>query len=145
MPGTEVRVGSREHAQEGLLRGPGMFLGYADPFHSAYDGKVKAIAVSGHERAEALPNVPTFKEAGVDMEEESTWFAFFAPKGTPPDVIQKVNRDVARVIALPDVKERGVTLGYRFVGGSPETLGTFLKAEIAKWAEVAKSADLGPR
>jgi tripartite-type tricarboxylate transporter receptor subunit TctC len=108
-------------------------------------GKVRALAVSGHARAEALPDVPTFKEAGVAMEEESTWFAFFAPKGTPKDIVAKVNRDVARVLTLPDVKERAVTLGYRFVGGSPDALGAFLKSEIAKWAAVAKDADLGAR
>jgi tripartite-type tricarboxylate transporter receptor subunit TctC len=108
-------------------------------------GKMRALAVSGHARAEALPDVPTFKEGGVAVEEEATWFAFFAPKGTPKDVILKVNRDVARVLTLPDVKERAVTLGYRFVGGSPEELGIFLKAEIAKWAVVAKEAELVPR
>jgi tripartite-type tricarboxylate transporter receptor subunit TctC len=108
-------------------------------------GKMRALAVSGHARAEALPDVPTFKEGGVAVEEEATWFAFFAPKGTPKDVILKVNRDVARILTLPDVKERAVTLGYRFVGGSPEELGTFLKAEIAKWAVVAKEAELVPR
>ena len=66
----------------------------------------------------------------------------FAPKGTPKDIIVKVNRDIERVLALPDVKEKGVTLGYRFVGGPPEKLGEFLKSEIAKWAEVAKRADM---
>ena len=108
-------------------------------------GKVRALAVSGHERAQALPQVPTFKEQGVAMEEESTWFAFFAPKGASREVITKVNRDVARILALPDIKARGVTLGYRFIGGSPENLAAFLKAEIAKWAEVAKSANLATR
>jgi len=108
-------------------------------------GKVRALAVSGHARSPALPEVPTFKEQGVAMEEESTWFAFFAPKGTPRDIVDKVNRDVARVLAQPDVKTRGVTLGYRFIGGSPGELATFLKAETAKWAEVAKRADLAAR
>lgn len=108
-------------------------------------GKVRALAVSGHARAEALPGVPTFKEQGVAMEEEASWFAFFAPKGAPREVVAKVNRDVARILALPDVKARGATLGYRFIGGSPETLAAFLKAEIAKWAEVAKTANLAPR
>jgi tripartite-type tricarboxylate transporter receptor subunit TctC len=79
------------------------------------------------------------------MEEEATWFAFFAPRGTPRDVIAKVNRDVARILAQPDIKARGVTLGYRFIGGSPEALASFLKNEIAKWAEVAKSANLATR
>lgn len=108
-------------------------------------GKVRALAVSGHERTAALPAIPTFKEQGVAMEEESTWFAFFAPKSTPREIVAKVNADVARVLAQPDVKARSVTLGYRFIGGPPEKLSAFLKAEIAKWAEVAKNADLGAR
>jgi tripartite-type tricarboxylate transporter receptor subunit TctC len=108
-------------------------------------GNVRALAVSGHERTQALPEVPTFKEQGVAMEEESSWFAFFAPKGAPRDVVDKVNRDVGRILTQPDVKARGVTLGYRFIGGSPEGLATFFKAEIAKWAEVAKNADLAAR
>jgi len=105
-------------------------------------GKVRALAVSGPARAEALPDVPTFKEQGVAMEEKSTWFAFFAPNGTPKEIVAKVNRDVDRILARADTRERGVTLGYRFVGGSPEKLAAFLKADIAKWATVAKSADL---
>src|SRR5882672_10488009 len=108
-------------------------------------GKVRALAVSGHARSEALPDVATFKEQGVAMEEEATWFAFFAPKGTPREVITKVNRDVARILAQPDIKARGVTLGYRYIGGSPQELTSFLKNEIAKWAEVAKSANLTAR
>jgi len=108
-------------------------------------GKVRALAVSGQARSEALPEVATFKEQGVAMEEESTWFAFFAPKGTPRELIAKVNRDVARILAQSDIKARGVTLGYRFIGGSPEELASFLKNEIAKWAEVAKSANLTAR
>jgi tripartite-type tricarboxylate transporter receptor subunit TctC len=79
------------------------------------------------------------------MEEESTWFAFFAPKGTPKDILIKVNKDVERILALPDVKERSVTLGYRFIGGAPEKLAAFLKSETAKWATVAKEADLVAR
>ena len=108
-------------------------------------GKVRALAVSGSARAEALPDVPTFKEQGVAMEEESTWFAFFAPKGTPKDIVAKVNKDVESILTLPDVKERSVTLGYRFIGGSPEKLATFLKNETAKWVVVAKDADLVAR
>jgi tripartite-type tricarboxylate transporter receptor subunit TctC len=108
-------------------------------------GKVRALAVSGHARSEALPEVATFKEQGVAMEEEATWFAFFAPKGTPREVIAKVNRDVARILAQPDIRARGVTLGYHYIGGAPQELASFLKNEIAKWAEVAKSANLTTR
>jgi tripartite-type tricarboxylate transporter receptor subunit TctC len=103
---------------------------------------MRALAVSGARRATQLPDVPTFNEIGVKFVDETSWYALFAPKGAPQDIIAKVNTDVGRVLAMPDVKERGVTLGYRFVGGTPEQLDAFLKAEIAKWADVAKSASL---
>ena len=107
-------------------------------------GKMRALAVSGQARAKQLPDVPTFKEMGVGFSDESSWYALFAPKGTSKAIIAKVNADMARVIALPDVKEREVTMGYRFIGGPPDKLDAFLKSEIAKWSEVAKSASLKP-
>jgi tripartite-type tricarboxylate transporter receptor subunit TctC len=104
-------------------------------------GKMRALAISGPGRAQAVPDIPTFKEQGIEFG-ESSWYALFAPKGTPKEIIAKVNADVERILAMPDVKEKSVTLGYRYVGGSPEKLDAFLKSEIAKWAEVAKSASL---
>jgi tripartite-type tricarboxylate transporter receptor subunit TctC len=104
-------------------------------------GKMRALAISGPARAQAVPDIPTFKEQGIEFG-ESSWYALFAPKGTPKEIIAKVNADVERILAMPDVKEKSVTLGYRYVGGSPEKLDAFLKGEIAKWAEVAKSASL---
>jgi len=103
-------------------------------------GKMRALAVSGQARARQLPDVPTFKELGVGFSDESSWYALFAPKGTSKAIIAKVNADMARIIALPDVKEREVTMGYRFIGGPPDKLD--VKSEIAKWSEVAKSASL---
>ena len=105
-------------------------------------GKVRALAVSGRTRAEVLPSIPTFKEQVVDMDEEASWYALFAPKGTPKEIVAKINRDVERILALPDIKERGVTLGYRYAGGPPERLAAFLRTETDKWAVVAKKADL---
>jgi tripartite-type tricarboxylate transporter receptor subunit TctC len=105
-------------------------------------GRMRALAVSGEKRAAQLPDVPTFNELGVKFVDETSWYALFAPKGTAKGIIGKVNADVARILALPDVKEKAVTLGYRYVGGPPEKLDAFLKHEIAKWAEVAKSASL---
>lgn len=102
-------------------------------------GKVRALAVSGPARAKLLPNIPTLTEVGVKMEEESSWYGFFAPKGTPKPIIDKVNRDIARILATPELKEREASLGYRFVGGPPETLAAHLKHEIAKWAEMTKT------
>jgi tripartite-type tricarboxylate transporter receptor subunit TctC len=105
-------------------------------------GKVLALAVSGSTRADQLPDVPTFREVGVPFVEETSWYGIYAPKGTPADVIAKVNRDVGRILAGADMKQRSETLGFRLLGGSPEKLGAMLKSEIAKWAEVAKSASL---
>lgn len=105
-------------------------------------GRMRALAVSGTARATQLPDVPTFNELGVKFVDETSWYALFAPKGTRRDIIAKVNADVERMLTLPDVKEKGVTLGYRYIGGSPEKLATFLKGEIAKWAEVARNASL---
>jgi tripartite-type tricarboxylate transporter receptor subunit TctC len=108
-------------------------------------GKVRALAVSGESRAEQLPNVPTFKEIGVPFVAETSWYGIFAPKGTPRAIVEKINRDVNAVLAMPDVKARGATLGYRYAGGAPERLGALLKSEIAKWAEIADKAHLAKR
>jgi len=103
-------------------------------------GKMRALAVSGHERAAQLPDVPTFAELGIGFVDETSWYALFAPKGTPKEIVAKVNAETTRILALPDMHERALTLGYRFIGGPPERLAAMLKAEIAKWSEVAKSA-----
>jgi len=108
-------------------------------------GKVRALAVSGESRAEQLPDVPTFQEIGVPFVAETSWYGIFAPMGTPRSIVDKVNRDVNAVLALPDVKARGATLGYRFAGGPPERLGALLKSEITKWEHIAEKAQLAKR
>jgi tripartite-type tricarboxylate transporter receptor subunit TctC len=105
-------------------------------------GRMRALAVSGTTRATQLPDVPTFNELGVKFVDETSWYALFAPKGTRKEIIAKVNAELERTLALPDVREKGVTLGYRYIGGPPEKLAAFLNGEIVKWAEVAKSAAL---
>jgi len=105
-------------------------------------GNIRALAVSGAERAEQLPDVPTFKELGVPFVEETSWYGIFAPKGTPREIIIKVNADVARIIATAKVKERTATLGFRLLGGPPVRLGAMLKDEIDKWAKLAKSGSI---
>jgi len=101
-------------------------------------GKMRALALSGPVRAKLLPDVPTLVEVGVKMPEESSWYGFFAPKGTPKAIIDKVNKDLHTVLDMPDMKEREAQLGYRFIGGPPERFATFIKSEIAKWDGLAK-------
>ena len=102
------------------------------------EGKMRALALTGPVRAKLLPEVPTLTELGIKMGEESSWYAFFAPKGTPRPIIDKINRDLETVLALPEMKERETQLGYRFIGGSPEKLAAHLKSEIAKWDALEK-------
>ncbi len=114
------------------------FTTFSGPLPHIKSGKVRAFAVTGPRRAAQLPDLPTFKELGIAMGEESSWYAFMAPKGTPKPIIDKVNRDLRTILALPDMKEREAQLGYRFIGGTPDELATFLKSEIAKWDGQAK-------
>jgi tripartite-type tricarboxylate transporter receptor subunit TctC len=105
-------------------------------------GKLRALAVSGPTRAAQLPDVPTFDELGVAYGNDTSWYALFAPAATPRDVIAKINADTNRILISPDMTERAQKLGFRLVGGAPETLGTHLRGEISKWAKVAKAAGL---
>jgi tripartite-type tricarboxylate transporter receptor subunit TctC len=105
-------------------------------------GKMRALGVSGRARAAQLTEVPTFQELGIAFVDESSWYALFAPRGTPKEIIAKINADMTRILALPEMKERETTLGYRFIGGPPDKLAAMLKHEIDKWAEVANSSSL---
>jgi tripartite-type tricarboxylate transporter receptor subunit TctC len=108
-------------------------------------GKLRPLAVSGPTRAAQLPDVPTFDELGVAYGNDTSWYALFAPAGTPPAVVAKINADTNKILADADMKERANKLGFRLVGGAPEQLGAHLRSEIDKWAKVAKAAGLEPK
>jgi tripartite-type tricarboxylate transporter receptor subunit TctC len=101
-------------------------------------GKVRALAVNGPERTKLLPDIPTMLESGVNMKDESSWYGFFAPKGTPKPIIDKINRDLQTIIDKPDMREKELAFGYRFIGGPPEKLGDYLRSETAKWEALSK-------
>src|SRR5262249_39285379 len=105
-------------------------------------GKVRALAVSGKSRAVQLPDVPTFDELGVAYGEDTSWYALFAPKGTPKEIVATINAAAAQILTTADMKQGADQLGFRLVGGTPDDLGAYLRRDIAKWAEVAKHADL---
>jgi tripartite-type tricarboxylate transporter receptor subunit TctC len=105
-------------------------------------GSARALAVSGEARADQLPDVPTFKELGIPFVAETSWYGIYAPKGTPGEVVAKVNKDVNDVLALPEVKEKVVPLGFRVIGGPPSGLKQKLADETARWAKAAKDGAL---
>ncbi len=100
-------------------------------------GQVKALAVLAPQRSPVLPDVPTMKELGMPIESQ-TWFAFLLPKGTPNDIVQKLNEATNKVLSDPAVRQRLMGMGLEPAGGSPDVLRKHLAAEIKKWAEVIK-------
>jgi tripartite-type tricarboxylate transporter receptor subunit TctC len=96
-------------------------------------------ATSRVERTLPIFDVPTFKEQGIPFVAEASWQGLFAPKGTPKDIVDKINADVNDVLKLPDVQEQMNTLGFRLVGGPPSELSKLLKTDIAKWTKLAAS------
>ncbi len=105
-------------------------------------GKLRPLAVTTAKRSAQLPELPTIAEAALPGYEAAGWFGFAAPAGTPRDVVNKLNREIVRILKLPDVRERLVAQGAEPVGDSPEEFATFIKAEAAKWGKVIKTRNL---
>ncbi len=103
-------------------------------------GKLRAIAVTSPKHALALPDLPTVAEAGVPGYEVTSWNGILAPAGTPPDIVRRLNTDLNKIIAAPDMRQRMIDNGFEPVGGAPEKFGDKIRAEIAKWAPVVKAA-----
>jgi len=106
------------------------------------DGKLRALAVSSKTRSQALPETPTMTEAGYPEVEGESWFAVVVPAGTPKDVIALLHREIVKVVALPDMKERLATLGYQPVASTPAECAAQFTTEIAKWAKVIRAAGI---
>ena len=108
----------------------------------AQSGKLRALAVMSAKRAVALPDVPTIAEAGVSDQEADTLTGLLAPAGTPEEIVDLLQRQVARIVALPDVKERLTALGFEPVADTPEQFGALIKVEMAKWGRVVREANI---
>ena len=120
-----------------------MFFGnMASALPHVKSGKVKALATTGRTRSPATPNLPTIAESGLPGYEVYEWNAFFAPAGTPVDIIDRVQRETARALATPEVRERLASLGAEPVGGTPAELEKFRRTEMEKWAAIIKRAGI---
>jgi tripartite-type tricarboxylate transporter receptor subunit TctC len=105
-------------------------------------GKLKALAVTGGKRSPAAPALPTIAEAGLKGYEVYEWNAIFAPAGVAPDIIERMNREAAKALALPDVREKLAALGAEPMGGKPDELEKLRLADIDKWTRVVKRAGI---
>ena len=104
-------------------------------------GMARALAIAASERMEDLPDVPTLKEAGADVD-AVLWSGIFAPKDTPPGIVKKLEGELMRIAKLPDVVGRLKPLGIDTVGNSSEEFAKILAADIARWGAVAKAGNI---
>ncbi|MDB5811035.1 MAG: hypothetical protein JWN94_3157 [Betaproteobacteria bacterium] len=105
-------------------------------------GKLRALAVTAPKRSSAEPQVPTISEAGIPGFSVLDWQGLFTTAKTPPAVVDKLNKEVVRILALPDVIDKLAVAGVEIQTSTPKEWGDFVKSEIAKWAKVVKDAGL---
>ena len=103
-------------------------------------GKVKAIAVTGSKRSQLMPELPTIAESGLPGYNASGWYGLFVPAATPRAIINRLNTEAVKALRLPDVVRTLSSQGAEPVGNSPDEFATFVRAEIAKWANLVKAA-----
>ncbi len=99
-------------------------------------GRINALAVTSKERATMLPDVPTVSEAGIPGFENYGWFGFMVPKGTPPEIVKKIRDDTAKVLAMPDIKERLASQGMAPVGNTGKEFKKDIQQESKMWAKI---------
>jgi tripartite-type tricarboxylate transporter receptor subunit TctC len=106
-------------------------------------GKVKPLAVTTAKRIQRYPNIPTMQETFPGFVEDE-WWVVLAPRGTPKPIVNKINAEITRIFALPDVKEKMAALDIEFMGGSPEEAASFMQAKSVKWDKVLQQAGIKP-
>ena len=110
------------------------------PFISS--GKIRALAVTTAERAKVLPDVPTLAEAGLKGFDVASWQAIFAPAGTPPAIVKRLNDELTKIVAQTEVAARLYTMGVENVPMTPAQFGDFQRAEMVKWAKIVKDGNV---
>jgi tripartite-type tricarboxylate transporter receptor subunit TctC len=105
-------------------------------------GKMRAVAVASAKRLASAPHLPTVSESGLPGYEANSWAGMLAPAGMPGPMIDKLNREVMRILKTPEVKKQLLKLGFEVMGSSPEQFGMYLKSEIAKWGKVIREANV---
>jgi tripartite-type tricarboxylate transporter receptor subunit TctC len=115
-----------------------MFANISDVITQVKAGKLRALAVTTAKRSAIAPELPTLAEAALPDFEVSTWQAVLAPAGTPREIVQRLNAEIVKAMALQEMREKFLSFGTDAVTGTPEELGRFLASEVAKIGRIAK-------
>ena len=119
-----------------------MFPNAPNAIPLAKSGKLKILAVTTAQRVASMGDVPTVIESGLPGFDVTAWFGFVAPAGTPADIVQKLNAESQKALALPSVREALAKQGFEIAGGSPQEFAQFMRTEIEKWTRVVSGAGL---
>ena len=102
--------------------------------------RLRALAVTTAARLPSLPDLPTIAESGLAGYETVTWFGFVVPAATPRDIVARLNAEIVKVLAQPEVRQQFAVQGIDVIGGSPEQFAAYIRADIVKWARVIKES-----
>ena len=105
-------------------------------------GKINVLAVTGQKRSQAVPQAPTFEEAGLSGYDASTWNGITVPAGTPRAIIERLNSEIVKILRVPGTVERLAVDGSVAIGNTPEEFGVFIKAEHVKWSRVVRESNI---
>lgn len=118
------------------------FAGVPNALAHVPNGRLRALAVTTSKRAPQLPDVPTMQEAGVSGYDASVWLALLAPAGTPPEIVARLNAEVAKLMATPDVRKSLLDAGVEPNASTPEQLAAYMAVELERWGKVVKDAGI---
>jgi len=141
---TSVPFGGAAPAVQSTVAGhtPIAFAALPPTAPQVQGGKLRALAVTSAKRSPALPDVPTLAEAGIKEQISETMQGVLAPAGTPKAIVDQLNAEIAKVMALPDVKAKCAQLGFDVVANKPEAFAAYIKADVEKWGKVIKDANI---
>jgi tripartite-type tricarboxylate transporter receptor subunit TctC len=105
-------------------------------------GRLRALAVSGTRRSHVMSEVPTVAESGLSGFEAGSWYGLLAPGATPRPIVERLNREVVRIVQLPDVRERLAAEAFEIPTDTPERFAAYIKADVAKWAKVVNETGI---
>jgi tripartite-type tricarboxylate transporter receptor subunit TctC len=118
------------------------YIGLPSAFPFIKEGTLRALAVTSPKRSPIVPDVPTLRESGLDDYETELIIGAVAPAGTPKPIVDLLARELIRIVALPDVKEKLTTLGFTPVGSTPDELAAQIRFDIDRWSKVVRDAGI---